>query len=136
MLNWLPMGLSATELARDPVQLDPRLVAEIVDRLSDAIVERVVEAIRAEGLIPQRHASMSWLDAKAVAELLGVDRDWVYEHAAELGASRIGSGPRPRLRFPPDILERQGGRRPSPEPADRPPKPRPKTSGLIPIRGS
>jgi hypothetical protein len=136
VLNWLPMGLSAAELARDPVQLDPRLVAEIVDRLSDAIVERVVEAIRAEGIIPRSHASMSWLDAKAVAELLGVDRDWVYEHADELGASRIGRGPRPRLRFPPDILERQGGPRPSPEPADHPEKRRPKTTGLIPIHGS
>lgn len=37
-----------------------------------------------------------------VAELalhLGVTRAWVYQHAAELGAIRIGSGPRARMRF-------------------------------------
>ena len=64
------MGLSAAELPSHPVQLDPRLIAEIADRLSDAIVERIVEAIRAEGIIPQGRTSAPWLDAKAVAELL------------------------------------------------------------------
>jgi hypothetical protein len=130
------MGLSAAELQSHPVQLDPRLIAEIADRLSDAIVERIVEAIRAEGIIPQGRTSAPWLDAKAVAELLDVERDWVYEHADELGASRIGSGTRPRLRFPPDILERQRGHRPSPKPAAQPAKRRPKPSDLIPIRAS
>jgi predicted DNA-binding transcriptional regulator AlpA len=136
VLNWRAMGLSAAEPASHPVLLDPRLLAEIADRLSDAIVERVVEAIRAEGIIPQGRASTPWLDAKEVADLLGVDRDWVYEHADELGASRIGSGPRPRLRFPPDILERLDGHRASSEPANEPAQRRPKSSGLIPIRAS
>jgi hypothetical protein len=31
--------------------------------------------------------------------VLGVDREWVYEHADQLGAVRLGEGPRPRLRF-------------------------------------
>jgi len=130
------MGLSAAELPSHPVQVDPRMIAEIADRLSDAIVERIVEAIRAEGIIPQGRTSAPWLDAKAVAELLDVERDWVYEHADELGASRIGSGTRPRLRFPPDILERQRGHRPSPKPAAQPAKRRPKPCDLIPIRVS
>jgi hypothetical protein len=129
------MGLSAAEPASDPVRIDPRLIAEIADRLSEVIVERVVEAIRAEGIRPQ-DASASWLDAKAVAELLGVERDWVYEHADELGASKIGSGPRPRLRFPPDVLQHYGGHLPSPEPASQPAKRRPKHTNLIPIRAA
>jgi hypothetical protein len=41
------------------------------------------------------------LDATAVARMLGVTRGWVYEHAAELGAIRLGAGARPRLRFDP-----------------------------------
>ena len=49
VLNWRAMGMNAAEDASHPVQLDPRLIAEIADRISDAIVERVVEAIRAEG---------------------------------------------------------------------------------------
>jgi hypothetical protein len=41
------------------------------------------------------------VDAAAVAAMLGVTRGWVYEHATELGAVRLGSGTRPRLRFDP-----------------------------------
>lgn len=39
------------------------------------------------------------VDAACVAERLGVSRDFVYAHAEELGVRRLGSGPRPRLRF-------------------------------------
>jgi hypothetical protein len=37
--------------------------------------------------------------AADLARYLDVDRSWVYEHAADLGARRLGSGPRARLRF-------------------------------------
>jgi hypothetical protein len=40
-----------------------------------------------------------WVDAAAVARHLGVDRSYVYEHSTELGAVRLGDGPRARLRF-------------------------------------
>jgi hypothetical protein len=47
------------------------------------------------------------VDAETVARYLAVDRDWVYAHAAELGARRLGSGPRARLRFSlPELDER------------------------------
>ncbi len=39
------------------------------------------------------------VDAGELAAYLGVDRGWVYAHADELGARRLGSGPRARLRF-------------------------------------
>lgn len=39
------------------------------------------------------------VDAAAVADYLGVKRSWVYEHADELRARRLGSGPKARLRF-------------------------------------
>jgi hypothetical protein len=42
---------------------------------------------------------VSLVDAAAVADYLGVERGWVYEHAGELRARRLGSGPRARLRF-------------------------------------
>lgn len=44
------------------------------------------------------------ITASQVAAGLGVTRDWVYEHAAELGAIRLGSGRRPRLRFDPRLV--------------------------------
>lgn len=39
------------------------------------------------------------VDATTLAEYLGVERSYVYEHAADLGARRLGTGPRARLRF-------------------------------------
>jgi hypothetical protein len=39
------------------------------------------------------------VDAKGVAAYLGVNVSFVYEHADELGARRLGSGPKARLRF-------------------------------------
>ena len=120
----------------EPRQLDTAVIDEIADRLSDAIVTRVLEAFRSERIITRVPSTLTWLDAHEVAQRLGVSRDWVYEHADELGASRIGTGPRPRLRFPPDILEHRGARPSAHEPAGQPAKREPKPRGLIPIRGS
>jgi excisionase family DNA binding protein len=39
------------------------------------------------------------LTAAELADRLGVSRPYVYEHAAELGAIRLGDGPKARLRF-------------------------------------
>jgi predicted DNA-binding transcriptional regulator AlpA len=130
------MGMSAAERGSQVLRPDPAVIDEIADRLSDAIVERVVEAIRAEGITPQTPAATAWLDAQEVAHRLGVSREWVYEHADELGASRIGTGPRPRLRFPPQILDSRGGKRKSAETASEPTKRRSKANGLMPIHAS
>ena len=49
---------------------------------------------------------MNLVDAAAVAEYLAVERSWVYEHAAELNARRLGSGPKARLRFSLEDVDR------------------------------
>jgi hypothetical protein len=46
------------------------------------------------------------LNAAQLAHHLGVTRAWVYEHAAQLAAIRLGDGPRARLRFDPDTATR------------------------------
>jgi predicted DNA-binding transcriptional regulator AlpA len=46
------------------------------------------------------------LDAGEVAQLLGRERQWVYDHAADLGAFRFGDGPRARLGFDLASVER------------------------------
>lgn len=68
---------------------DARLVAE---QLADVLAERglLVGAGEAQGRV---------LDVVQVAGLLGRSRDWVYQHAAELGAFKMGAGPRARLGF-------------------------------------
>jgi hypothetical protein len=58
----------------------------------EAIARRVAQLLGAD-LGPER-----LIDAAALAERLGVDREWVYAHAVELGAIRLG-GPNGRLRF-------------------------------------
>ena len=44
------------------------------------------------------------LTAAEVAARFSVDRSWVYAHARELGVVKLGSGPRPRLRFDPAVI--------------------------------
>lgn len=72
--------------------------------LVEAIARRVVELLRGE-IIEQ---PARFLDAAALARELGVERDWVYEHAEQLGAIRLG-GPKGRLRFDRDEVSRRLG---------------------------
>ena len=60
----------------------------------EAIAERVLALLRDE-LLP---APARLVDATALARALGVDRTWVYAHADELHAVRLG-GEHGRLRF-------------------------------------
>ncbi len=62
-----------------------------------AIASCVVALLR---VAPDAHSKREWIDAQELARLLGVRRNTVYAKAEELGAIRIGSGPRARLRFP------------------------------------
>jgi hypothetical protein len=62
--------------------------------LVEAIARRVVELL---GASPRRSGARL-VDAATVADSLGVERDWVYAHADQLGAVRLG-GPKGRLRF-------------------------------------
>jgi hypothetical protein len=45
------------------------------------------------------------VDVGTVAGYLGVHPSWVYEHADELRVRRLGTGPRPRLRFSLDDVD-------------------------------
>ncbi|HEX8689970.1 MAG TPA: hypothetical protein VF729_06990 [Solirubrobacterales bacterium] len=78
----------------DPIR-EVRLAASDVEILA----RRVAELVR-----PPRtaRAPRRLMTAAEVAEWWGVERSWVYAHVEELGARRIGSGERPRLRFDPD----------------------------------
>jgi hypothetical protein len=87
------------------LHLDPALIDAIATRLLGPLAERLVEMIKEEGLIAPPNPPKQWLDAAELARRLGVTREWVYEHARELGAVRIGDGPRPRLRFAPEQIK-------------------------------
>lgn len=117
-------------------ELDPAVIEEIVDRVSAAIVTRLVEMLSDESRGALAGQPMPWLDAQEVARRLGVSRDWVYEHAEELGGTRVGAGVRPRLRFPPDAVESRRTSPSSPAATREARKQRPERRGLIPIHVS
>ena len=84
--------------------------------------------------------SEDWIDAAEVARRFSLSRDYVYEHADDLGAVRLGSGPKARLRFSPAKVGR--GARPvrrsrSHNPNESPVRPVRGGRGvtLLPIRG-
>jgi hypothetical protein len=80
-------------MASARIKLDP----ETVER----IARRVMELLDQRGL-----QGRELVDATELARRFGIERSWVYSHAIELGAVKLGSGPKPRLRFDPEIAAR------------------------------
>jgi len=80
-------------MASARIKLDPPTV--------EAIARRVVEILERRGL-----QSRELVDAAELARRFGIERSWVYSHAIELGAVKLGSGTKPRLRFDPQIAAR------------------------------
>ena len=101
--------------------------------LDEVALDAIVRGVAAQLQI-ERPAPDVLLSAAQVATRLGVERSWVYDHAAELGVVRIGDGPRPRLRFDPEaIAERTVGRR-RPGGSRTPAVPRAAGVDLLPIK--
>jgi hypothetical protein len=85
----------------------------------DEDIEQI--ARRVAQLIDTAHAHRGprYVDAGDLARMLGIERHWIYAHARELGAIRLG-GPRGRLRFDVDRVAEALGR---PDVASRPARP-------------
>jgi hypothetical protein len=75
------------------------------------------------------------VDTAEIARRFGVSRDFVYDHAEDLGAVRLGNGPKARLRFDPAKVGRalqKPPKKPTPQPRRRRTRP---SSSLLPVRG-
>jgi hypothetical protein len=94
------------------MSLMPEEIEAIAQRVAELIADRLAPPAPRERLV----------DAAQLAELLGVERDWVYAHADQLGGVRLG-GPKGRLRFDLNMvadhldqtdqpLDQRGSRRP------------------------
>jgi len=113
-----------------------KLDAETVE----AIARRAVELLEARGV-----QKRELVDAAELARRFGIERSWVYTHAIELGAVKLGDGPKPRLRFDPRIAARvlrRVGEVPAADPparsgerAGQPQRSRASEVSLLPIRG-
>lgn len=76
-----------TDLSR----LHPDDLSALADLVADRLAERLTD------VVPGHRGTL--VDAAEVAQRFGFERAWVYSHADELGAVRLGDGARPRLRF-------------------------------------
>lgn len=81
-----------------------RLDAALIDVLAVRVAELLAGQLQAPVPASERPARL--LSAAEVSQWWGVRRGWVYQHADQLGAIRIGDGQRPRLRFDPDKVSR------------------------------
>jgi hypothetical protein len=63
----------------------------------EAVARRVVEMLREEGELSVGGPRL--MTVAQVRDEFGVSADWLYANAEALGAIRLGSGPRARLRF-------------------------------------
>ncbi|MGH2904135.1 MAG: hypothetical protein ACRDK7_11215 [Solirubrobacteraceae bacterium] len=120
--RWARARHAATELTPDAIE---------------QVAQRVAQLLRHEqpppaGAPQDTHPTGDQLlTAWQLAKRLGLTRAWVYEHANELGAIPIGDGPKPRLRFDPEVAKQAlqaRNRRREPEPMQtkgpRPGRPR------------
>lgn len=84
-----------------------------------ALDRRDIEAIaqRVAQLLTRPHSEHELLNPKELAETLHVSVDYVYAHAADLGAMRLGDGPKARLRF--DLRTAKEGMRSRKQPPQR-----------------
>lgn len=80
-------------MASTRIKLNPETV--------EKIARRVVEILERQGL-----QKRELVDAAELARRFGIERSWVYTHAIELGAVKLGDGAKPRLRFDPEIAAR------------------------------
>jgi hypothetical protein len=114
-------------------EVDREAGPQVTPTMVEAIARRVAELLRTDlGLAPRL------LTPGEVADRFAVSRTWVYEHASELGAIRLGDGPKARLRFDANavsevlgrVAQRPAGARESERPGNS--KPSGSTS-LLPI---
>ena len=95
---------------------------DIARRVADLVVERIREPFRL-------------VDTQTLARMLAVSEEWVRAHAAELGAVRVGDGPKGALRFDLARVRAALERRRLERPKDRqrlPPRQRRRSMGLVP----
>jgi hypothetical protein len=82
--------------------------ADTEERLAEALeaLERLVERHERTGSDGTADVGGALVDAATLGRVLGVSRQFVYDHAEELGVLRLGSGRRPRLRFDLEVAKR------------------------------
>jgi hypothetical protein len=97
----------------DPATLIASLGEKQLEQLAELLAPRLADALAPElarliaDLQDAQPQPDDRINAAELARRFGVSEDWVYRHADELGALRLGDGPKARLRFHvPTVVER------------------------------
>jgi hypothetical protein len=112
--------------------MSPSFEIALPPELLEQVAQRVAAILRAE----QAPTGGGLVDAATLAAELGVSRDTIYAHAAELGGVQIGDGPRPRWRF--NLADAIAAWQPPSAPPTRAPRRRRSANsrpGLLPVHG-
>jgi hypothetical protein len=82
--------------------------ADLTTSLSAGDIEAIAEATatRLSEIVGGGATTFALVDARQLARELGVSLDYVYTHASELRAMRLGHGPKARIRFDLDRARR------------------------------
>jgi hypothetical protein len=131
----------ATRGTRKPVTrglgaIARRVAVDLTPGAVDQVATRVAQLLRHQQQNQeqgQARGPVGLLTVSQLARHLGLNRAWVYEHADDLGAIRIGDGPKARIRFDFDtaraaLRKNQASRAPAPasaKPRRKPPRPTP-----------
>ncbi len=119
-----------------------RVAEELTPDAIEQIAQRVAQLLRhePESLDDGPRKPPELIDAEELARRFGLTREWVYENAALLGAIPLSDGPRPRLRFDPEVAAqalRNRRRRNEPVPVTDRPRARPtrrrRTPSTVPL---
>ena len=105
---------------------------QAIDAIASRVAEQLLELLTDRDPRPQRSEEVL-VDASELAAHLGVSRKWVYQHAHELGAKRLGNGPRPRVRFPHDTTLTLDHGSEMPQPGSDQNSPGEARRGLLPV---
>jgi hypothetical protein len=100
-----------------------RAANDLTPQAIEQIAQRVAQLLTNTPALPSASPPVALLTADQLAQQLGVTRAWVYENAHRLGAIRLGTGPRARLRFDPKTATQALASSPTPQaPTDTPPR--------------
>jgi len=95
----------------------------VVVELAPGSLERLADLVAARLRAPASIDTPGELvTADELARYLGVSRAFVYQHADDLGAQRLGTGPRARLRFSPTVARQVVARKSEPTTTAAPPR--------------
>ena len=100
MMSWMRSGQSSTTIAehlKEGLTADTtnggRQNGDPVKAIAEATARKIIEIAR------EPAKTFGLVDARELAGELGVSPHYVYAHATELGAMRLGLGPKARIRF-------------------------------------